>query len=150
MWYISYTRKQRSQYRWLCFDRITAIHCSPLPNVSGLSVSTSNTRMGTEVVFSCDEGQKLQGSQQSVCLPSGNWSTEVPYCQGMPWLKYVVVDNLRINLIDVSFFFLKYRESSRPPNTSKTTEHNVTLGFHAKRGWAWSLWAVLWCLSFRL
>ncbi|CAN7994318.1 unnamed protein product, partial [Ixodes hexagonus] len=47
----------------------------------GLLVSTTNTRMGTKVVFSCEEGKRIQGSQQSTCLPSGNWSSVTPYCQ---------------------------------------------------------------------
>ncbi|KAH7931981.1 hypothetical protein HPB51_029597 [Rhipicephalus microplus] len=58
-----------------------AVHCRPLPSVSGLSVSTATTRMGTKVVFSCDEGQRLRGSQQAMCLPSGNWSAPPPICQ---------------------------------------------------------------------
>ncbi|KAL1427369.1 hypothetical protein MTO96_017425 [Rhipicephalus appendiculatus] len=61
---------------------VSPVHCRPLPSVSGLSVSTATTRMGTKVVFSCDEGQRLRGSQQAMCLPSGNWSAPPPICQG--------------------------------------------------------------------
>ncbi|KAK8765347.1 hypothetical protein V5799_032044 [Amblyomma americanum] len=60
---------------------VSPVHCRPLPSVSGLSVSTATTRMGTKVVFSCDEGQRLRGSQQAMCLPSGNWSAQPPVCQ---------------------------------------------------------------------
>nr|XP_037291711.1 sushi, von Willebrand factor type A, EGF and pentraxin domain-containing protein 1-like [Rhipicephalus microplus] len=60
---------------------VSPVHCRPLPSVSGLSVSTATTRMGTKVVFSCDEGQRLRGSQQAMCLPSGNWSAPPPICQ---------------------------------------------------------------------
>uniref|UniRef100_A0A6B0VGR4 Putative complement factor bb n=1 Tax=Ixodes ricinus TaxID=34613 RepID=A0A6B0VGR4_IXORI len=60
---------------------VSPVHCDPLPNVSGLLVSTTNTRMGTKVVFSCEEGKRIQGSQQATCLPSGNWSADLPYCQ---------------------------------------------------------------------
>lgn len=60
---------------------VSPVHCRPLPSVSGLSVSTATTRMGTKVVFSCDEGQRLRGSQQAMCLPSGNWSAPPPVCQ---------------------------------------------------------------------
>ncbi|XP_064458816.1 sushi, von Willebrand factor type A, EGF and pentraxin domain-containing protein 1-like isoform X2 [Ornithodoros turicata] len=60
---------------------VAAIHCEPIANVTGLSVSTINTKMGTEVVFSCDEGQRLRGTEQSTCLPSGNWSSVTPYCE---------------------------------------------------------------------
>ncbi|XP_077534783.1 sushi, von Willebrand factor type A, EGF and pentraxin domain-containing protein 1-like isoform X3 [Haemaphysalis longicornis] len=60
---------------------VSPVHCRPLPSVSGLSVSTATTRMGTKVIFSCDEGQRLRGSQQAMCLPSGNWSAQPPVCQ---------------------------------------------------------------------
>ncbi|XP_050052699.1 sushi, von Willebrand factor type A, EGF and pentraxin domain-containing protein 1 isoform X2 [Dermacentor andersoni] len=60
---------------------VSPVHCRPMPSVSGLSVSTATTRMGTKVVFSCDEGQRLRGSQQAMCLPSGNWSAPPPVCQ---------------------------------------------------------------------
>lgn len=60
---------------------VAAVHCPSIPPTPGLHVSNHNTKMDTKVVFSCREGQTLVGSQQTSCLPSGNWSADIPICQ---------------------------------------------------------------------
>ncbi|XP_023804740.1 sushi, von Willebrand factor type A, EGF and pentraxin domain-containing protein 1 isoform X3 [Oryzias latipes] len=43
----------------------------------------SNFLMGSQVVFSCDEGYKLYGSSKLRCLESGVWDDPVPYCRAL-------------------------------------------------------------------
>lgn len=45
----------------------------------------SNFLMGSEVVFSCDNGYELIGSSQLQCLETGDWDDAVPYCRGESW-----------------------------------------------------------------
>lgn len=59
-----------------------AVHCPDIPVTSGLHVSNPSTKLDTKVVFSCRDGQTLIGSDEATCLPSSNWSSEAPTCQG--------------------------------------------------------------------
>ncbi|RWS13910.1 Sushi: von Willebrand factor type A: EGF and pentraxin domain-containing protein 1-like protein, partial [Dinothrombium tinctorium] len=46
----------------------------------GLILSNPSTKMNTKVMFACRQGMRLNGSEESVCLPSGNWSNPQPNC----------------------------------------------------------------------
>ncbi|XP_022647775.1 sushi, von Willebrand factor type A, EGF and pentraxin domain-containing protein 1-like isoform X2 [Varroa destructor] len=54
---------------------------SGFSTVGTLLVSQNDTRMGAVVAFSCPEGQNLAGEAEIECLPSGRWSSDVPYCK---------------------------------------------------------------------
>lgn len=60
---------------------ISAVHCPPLPLRKGLISSSQSTKMSSEVMFSCANGNSLIGAAQVVCLPSGNWSAPLPLCE---------------------------------------------------------------------
>ena len=47
---------------------------------SGLRVTNTNNKMNTKVTFSCENGMKLNGTDEVICLPSGQWSSEIPNC----------------------------------------------------------------------
>ncbi len=42
-----------------------------------------STKMNTKVTFNCRSGMRINGSDEAVCLPSGNWSSETPNCLSM-------------------------------------------------------------------
>uniref|UniRef100_A0A8C1SBI8 Sushi, von Willebrand factor type A, EGF and pentraxin domain-containing protein 1 n=1 Tax=Cyprinus carpio TaxID=7962 RepID=A0A8C1SBI8_CYPCA len=44
----------------------------------------SNFIMGSEVVFSCEEGYELIGSSHLSCTEEGIWKGDFPYCKGRP------------------------------------------------------------------
>ncbi|XP_035217314.1 sushi, von Willebrand factor type A, EGF and pentraxin domain-containing protein 1-like isoform X1 [Stegodyphus dumicola] len=67
---------------------VSAVHCKPIPEVGGLILSTSVTKMNVKVVFSCEPGRKLNGFEQATCLPSGQWSAKPPVCQKVPLCPY--------------------------------------------------------------
>lgn len=58
-----------------------AVHCPLVPARKGLIINTKETKMNTEVEFSCSNGNALLGASYVVCLPSGNWSAAIPTCE---------------------------------------------------------------------
>lgn len=44
-------------------------------------MNSKETKMNTEVHFSCSNGNSLLGPNFVVCLPSGNWSAPLPTCE---------------------------------------------------------------------
>ncbi|XP_012545704.3 uncharacterized protein LOC101741571 isoform X2 [Bombyx mori] len=59
------------------------VHCPPLPIRRGLVASNVGTRLGTEIRFSCANGNALIGAHVLVCRPSGNWSAPLPVCESV-------------------------------------------------------------------
>ncbi|XP_006809694.1 sushi, von Willebrand factor type A, EGF and pentraxin domain-containing protein 1-like [Neolamprologus brichardi] len=53
----------------------------------------SNFLMGSEVVFSCDNGYELIGSSQLQCLETGDWDDAVPYCRALSCPAPTVPEN---------------------------------------------------------
>ncbi|XP_076316032.1 locomotion-related protein Hikaru genki-like [Tachypleus tridentatus] len=62
---------------------VSAVHCPPINETPGLHINNHSNKMDTKVVFSCRDGQTLVGSEQALCLPSGHWSTDIPYCKAL-------------------------------------------------------------------
>ncbi|CAH2250497.1 jg9593 [Pararge aegeria aegeria] len=59
------------------------VHCPPLPIRRGLVASTPGTQLGTEIKFSCANGNALLGPPTLVCRASGNWSAPLPVCESV-------------------------------------------------------------------
>ncbi|XP_047540229.1 uncharacterized protein LOC125073443 isoform X1 [Vanessa atalanta] len=59
------------------------VHCPPLPIRRGLVASTLETQLGTEIKFSCANGNALLGSHTLLCRASGNWSAPLPVCESV-------------------------------------------------------------------
>ncbi|XP_050671196.1 uncharacterized protein LOC126969692 [Leptidea sinapis] len=59
------------------------VHCPPLPIRRGLVPSSLETRLGSEITFSCANGNALLGSSTLVCRASGNWSAPLPVCESV-------------------------------------------------------------------
>ncbi|KAG6451661.1 uncharacterized protein LOC115444557 [Manduca sexta] len=59
------------------------VHCPPLPIRRGLVASGVGTRLGTEIRFSCANGNALIGAQGITCRASGNWSAPLPVCESV-------------------------------------------------------------------
>ncbi|XP_014258644.1 CUB and sushi domain-containing protein 3 isoform X2 [Cimex lectularius] len=80
---------------------VEAVYCQPLPPRRGLMMSTTEVKMNTKVLLSCANGNALIGSQELVCLPSGNWSSPVPVCESMecPDLGNGTDPNLRASIL---------------------------------------------------
>lgn len=88
---------------------VKAVHCSPLPQRKGLTISTQNTKMNAKVLLSCSNGNALIGSQELTCLPSGNWSAPMPLCQSIECADLTLADgNLHVSVLsrEVCFFSL--------------------------------------------
>ncbi|CAG4983211.1 unnamed protein product [Parnassius apollo] len=59
------------------------VHCPPLPIRRGLVASDLSTRLGTEIRFSCANGNALLGAHVLTCRASGNWSAPLPVCENV-------------------------------------------------------------------
>ncbi|XP_045540469.1 uncharacterized protein LOC106717941 [Papilio machaon] len=59
------------------------VHCPPLPIRRGLVASGVGTRLGTEIRFSCANGNALLGAHVLTCRASGNWSAPLPVCESV-------------------------------------------------------------------
>ncbi|KAM3956627.1 LOW QUALITY PROTEIN: hig-anchoring scaffold protein, partial [Aphomia sociella] len=59
------------------------VHCPPLPIRRGLVASGLGTRLGTEIRFSCANGNALLGAHTLACRASGNWSAPLPVCESV-------------------------------------------------------------------
>ncbi|XP_064199795.1 sushi, von Willebrand factor type A, EGF and pentraxin domain-containing protein 1 isoform X2 [Anguilla rostrata] len=53
----------------------------------------SNFIMGSEVVFTCEEGYELIGSSHITCLESGTWDLPFPYCRALSCGRPKVLEN---------------------------------------------------------
>lgn len=60
---------------------VRAIRCPEIPAKRGLKANNNETRFGTKVLLSCINGNSLIGSNELVCMPSGNWSAPLPVCE---------------------------------------------------------------------
>lgn len=60
---------------------VRAIRCAEIPARRGLKANINETRFGTKVQLSCINGNSLIGSNELVCMPSGNWSAPLPVCE---------------------------------------------------------------------
>ncbi|KAM4808468.1 sushi, von Willebrand factor type A, EGF and pentraxin domain-containing protein 1 [Rhinophrynus dorsalis] len=49
--------------------------------------------VGSELIFSCDEGYELIGTMKVICLESGDWNDLIPYCQAVSCDKAPVPNN---------------------------------------------------------
>ncbi|MGH0158069.1 UNVERIFIED_CONTAM: hypothetical protein FKN15_073952, partial [Acipenser sinensis] len=49
--------------------------------------------VGSEVIFSCEEGYQLIGTAQITCSETGTWSDLIPYCQAVSCDSPTVPDN---------------------------------------------------------
>ncbi|XP_065189567.1 sushi, von Willebrand factor type A, EGF and pentraxin domain-containing protein 1-like [Sycon ciliatum] len=47
------------------------------------AIASMSMEINGATIFTCNSGYNLAGSSASVCLPSGNWSTSPPTCQGI-------------------------------------------------------------------
>ncbi|CAH2986746.1 unnamed protein product [Chilo suppressalis] len=59
------------------------VHCPPLPIRRGLVANGLGTRLGTEIRFSCANGNALLGAHTLICRASGNWSAPLPVCESV-------------------------------------------------------------------
>ncbi|XP_072947913.1 sushi, von Willebrand factor type A, EGF and pentraxin domain-containing protein 1 [Epargyreus clarus] len=59
------------------------VHCPPLPIRRGLVASGLGTMLGTEIKFSCANGNALLGAHTLACRASGNWSAPLPVCESV-------------------------------------------------------------------
>ncbi|KAF4525716.1 hypothetical protein B566_EDAN011893 [Ephemera danica] len=62
---------------------VKLVHCPMLTPRRGMTLSTKITKMNTRVTFTCQNGEMLIGTEEIVCLPSGNWSAPVPVCEAV-------------------------------------------------------------------
>ncbi|KAK7593077.1 hypothetical protein V9T40_007829 [Parthenolecanium corni] len=80
---------------------VKAVHCPVIPARKGLIINTKETKMNTEVEFSCSNGNALLGTSFVMCLPSGNWSAAIPTCETVqcPLLDNLTDPNLRVAIL---------------------------------------------------
>ena len=78
------------------------VRCKMLTAPSNGSVSSNKTEFQTKIIFACDKGFDLVGSKTTTCQSDGQWSTEVPTCQG----THFVVTGLDALIV---FAFLFYQ-----------------------------------------
>lgn len=81
---------------------VKAVHCPEIIPRRGLVLSTTETQMGKKVTFSCNNGNALIGTNEIVCLASGNWSGILPVCESM-----------KISFLMMSFYKPLFNSRSR-------------------------------------
>lgn len=66
--------------------------CGTLPAPDNGDVDFAGTIVGSQVVYSCQDGFMLEGAKIRTCLESGKWSKEEPICKGkiMEMLSQIV------------------------------------------------------------
>lgn len=60
----------------------TAVDCGSLDDPTNGMVALSSTLRGSEAVYTCADNYTLMGVATRVCTDSGDWSEEVPLCEG--------------------------------------------------------------------
>ncbi|XP_043209139.1 sushi, von Willebrand factor type A, EGF and pentraxin domain-containing protein 1-like isoform X2 [Amphibalanus amphitrite] len=92
----SYTCVTPPRHRHGVHIEVKAVRCPIVPERPGLYKSTHDTKMNTQVEFSCANGNTLIGAHQMTCLPSGNWSAPMPHCEtiGEHWRPGLAADRL--------------------------------------------------------
>ena len=58
------------------------VECPVLPKLSNGSTIGSDHTFNNSVTFSCDRRFRLEGNSSITCQASGNWSADVPICEG--------------------------------------------------------------------
>jgi len=74
--------------------QVVAIDCPTVALSPGLVSSTNQTKLGTNVQFSCTNNNSLVGSPSLRCLPTSKWSDLVPSCNNItcPDINTIVED----------------------------------------------------------
>ncbi|XP_045513614.1 uncharacterized protein LOC123707539 isoform X2 [Pieris brassicae] len=80
------------------------VHCPPLPIRRGLVPSSLDTQLGSEITFSCANGNALLGSSTLFCRASGNWSAPLPVCE---------TSNSRARKPDLGYNMKRVRQEER-------------------------------------
>ena len=44
-------------------------------------MNITETTLGSTALYGCEDGYQLNGTNTTVCLPSGLWSGVMPFCQ---------------------------------------------------------------------
>lgn len=76
---------------------VKAVTCNEITPRRGLALSTTETKMGTKVQFSCNNGNALIGTPEITCLASGNWSGPLPICESKN--KYITLFKSFLNIM---------------------------------------------------
>ena len=68
----------------ICFIPTLVIDCGPpQPPTNGyVSLFSGQTHVGDLALYTCGSGYMLLGNQQRMCQENGQWSGNVPDCQG--------------------------------------------------------------------
>ena len=70
---------------------LTVVNCGTLSNPANGQVShTDGTTLGQTATYSCNTGYSLVGDSNRTCQATGEWSGNVPACQGMLLCMYVL------------------------------------------------------------
>ncbi|XP_023331995.1 sushi, von Willebrand factor type A, EGF and pentraxin domain-containing protein 1 [Eurytemora carolleeae] len=74
--------------------QVVALDCPTINLTNGLVSSTTVTRLGTVVRFSCNNSNSLVGAQNLRCLPTGKWNGLIPTCDQItcPDIKTIIKD----------------------------------------------------------
>uniref|UniRef100_T1J421 Sushi domain-containing protein n=1 Tax=Strigamia maritima TaxID=126957 RepID=T1J421_STRMM len=93
-----YTCITPKQHRHAVEIIVKAVHCPKIPDGSGLHISNPSNKMNTRVTFSCKNGNALIGSEQAICLPSGNWSAPPPACENVECPETIPVTDQELRM----------------------------------------------------
>ncbi|XP_037078630.1 sushi, von Willebrand factor type A, EGF and pentraxin domain-containing protein 1-like [Pollicipes pollicipes] len=98
----SYTCVTPPRHRHGVHIVVKAVHCPVVPERPGLYKSTHDTRMNTQVTFTCANGNTLIGAHQMNCLPSGNWSAPMPHCETIecPEFRNIPDPNVKVAILN--------------------------------------------------
>lgn len=75
-----YTCLTPQRHRHHVVIEVKEVYCEEIKEGADVHKNNNDLVMNTVVNFSCANENSLVGSRQLTCLPSGNWSSPVPYC----------------------------------------------------------------------
>lgn len=62
------------------------VNCPEIPAKRGLTATSADTKLGSQINFTCTDDNSLIGASQITCLASGNWSAALPVCESKKYL----------------------------------------------------------------
>ena len=76
---------------------ITVTECPDLSNMTSdyIRADVSGRTVGSQATFSCPTGYGLRGDDTLECLDTGQWSADVPSCEGKYLYKNFVISKIK-------------------------------------------------------
>lgn len=121
------TRVSFQSHVSLVEDLKTVISCGRLPPPANGNKQGTTYLQGAKVLFSCDEGYTLKGSEERICQGNGQWSGEDTSCSvpnNLPGIIAGSVIGVLLLALIITTLVLLYRKQKRKSSHSEEEEQS--------------------------